>query len=156
MKSKIILFLCILYSLCTAQVAKSDKESKIIEFSFRSTENGNKESINVRTGDKIKITLEENPTTGYEWMIPEAIEKYNVIWSLLSSEYERKPSRGMVGVGGKRTIILSVDRPGNEFLTFVYGRPWLYDNAMESFKKTGYFNAEIMQGDAVQLNIIAS
>mmetsp|Transcript_24691 Transcript_24691/g.24504 ORF Transcript_24691/g.24504 Transcript_24691/m.24504 type:complete len:90 (+) Transcript_24691:213-482(+) len=89
-------------------------------------------------------------------MVPEAVEEYNVIWSLDSSEYESSPSNGMVGVGGTRTIVLSVNKPGDEMLTFVYGRPWLYEKAIDAFIKVGYFNAQLMEGHAIQLNIIAS
>uniref|UniRef100_A0A7S3NFW3 Proteinase inhibitor I42 chagasin domain-containing protein n=1 Tax=Euplotes harpa TaxID=151035 RepID=A0A7S3NFW3_9SPIT len=123
-------------------------------FTFKSTENGALESLNVKIGDEVEITLDENPTTGYQWMIPEYEEGYNYIWSLKESTYTSAPNQsGMVGVGGKRTFILNVNLTGNEIVTFVYGRPWLYPQAIQQYNATGVFDASIMEGIAIQLEL---
>mmetsp|Transcript_17076 Transcript_17076/g.19083 ORF Transcript_17076/g.19083 Transcript_17076/m.19083 type:complete len:101 (+) Transcript_17076:180-482(+) len=100
--------------------------------------------------------MDENPTTGYQWLIPEEVEGFNMIWSLESSDFQPSANNGMVGVGGVRTFVLAVNSPGTEHLTFVYGRPWLYNNAMEDYRLTGSFHANVMEGRAVQLNIVAN
>ena len=151
-----ILFTIFLIALNASQT-RVKQGGTLIDFNFSSFAPGFSQSLSCHSGDRIRIRLEENPTTGYQWMIPEDIENLNVIWSLESSEYvSNNNNSGMVGVGGIRTFILSVNSPGEEKLTFVYGRPWLYDNTMENYRNTGIFDPSIMQGNAVQLVINAA
>ena len=128
-----------------------------IVHNFKSAENGVVETQKCKVGDTIELNFDENPTTGYEWIIPEEKEGWNYIWSLKESTYtsNSNPS-GMVGVGGKRKFVLDINLPGEEIATFVYGRPWLYDNAMSAYRTTGNFDASIMEGQAVQLDIQSS
>ena len=128
--------------------------SEKIVHNFKTTENGTIETQKWHKGDQIELNFSENQTTGYQWMIPEEIEGYNLIWSLNSSTYVTdKHPEGMVGVGGTRTFVLDINDTGSEIVTFVYGRPWLYNNTMAAYNATGNFDASIMEGNAVQLEI---
>ena len=156
MNTKLI-YLMLIFVLCAhSQRTQMKQGGRLIDFNFRSTADGSFETVNCHRGDRIRIQLEENPTTGYQWIIPEEAEGFNVIWSLESSDYQGSPNNGMMGVGGTRTFILDINDSGNEYLTFVYGRPWLYDDAIADFRRTGYFNAGIMEGTAIQLTINSS
>ena len=117
---------------------------------------GGFETISTKVKDQVEITLFENPTTGYQWIIPELQEGFNWIWSLQNDLYVQDNSNGnMVGVGGTRTFLLDINKAGNEHFTLVYGHPWLYDQTIEDFYKTGRFDASIMEGYAIQVGIDA-
>ncbi|CAI2383444.1 unnamed protein product [Moneuplotes crassus] len=146
-----LVFMCIGFSLRTQVKQAGD----LVEVSWTSPQNGAQESVDVSVGDRVTFTLDENPTTGYQWMIPEEIEGYNAIWTLESSEYNG-PNSNLDGAGGSRTFVLAVNQPGTEILTLAYGRPWLYDTVMDSYQSTGYFDPSLMQGWAMQLQINAS
>ena len=128
----------------------------LLEYQFSSIDNGTLETVQCQVGDRISITLDENQTTGYSWMIPEEREGFNEIWTLVGDTSESNPSNGMVGVGGTHTFTIQVNEAGVEHFTLVYGRPWLYDNAIDEYYRTGSFSAAIMEGTAIQLRIDAS
>ena len=141
--------LCLLLAvLCTLGGARK------IEFHFNSLNDGSFEAVTCQVGDIIEVHLAENPTTGFTWVIPEEKEGFNSIWSVKGTNYEASPKGGKkVGSGGMRTFNLNCDYAGSEHLTFVYGRPQLYDRAIKEWKEVGTFDALTMGGKAVQLKI---
>lgn len=82
-------------------------------------------------GDKLTITLEENPTTGYVWALKIGTE--NVV-ALESDEYiPTQTSTNMVGAGGNHVWIFKGVSAGETVLTFKYYRPWeKEDTAIET------------------------
>ena len=125
-----------------------------VDFHFKSVEDGNFESVVCQVDDQIEVHLAENPTTGYQWMIPEEKEGFNSIWSLKESTYEQTSTgTQMLGQGGIHTFLLGCDFAGTEHLTFVYGRPELYDRAIKEWQSIGTFDALTMGGKAIQLKI---
>ena len=73
-------------------------------------------------GDKLTITLEENPTTGYVWTLKIGTE--NVV-ALESDEYmPTQTSANMVGSGGNHVWNFKGVSAGETVLTFKYYRPW--------------------------------
>ena len=125
-----------------------------IEFHFSSLNDGTFDTVSCQVNDQIEVHLAENPTTGFTWMIPEEKEGFNSIWSIVNSNYEASPSGSKtLGSGGMRTFLLNCDYAGVEHLTFVYGRPELYDRAIKEWKETGTFDALTMGGKAIQLKI---
>ena len=82
-------------------------------------------------GDKLTITLEENPTTGFVWMLKMGTE--NIV-SLESDEYiPVQTSENVVGSGGNHVWIFKGISKGETVLTFKYYRPWeKEDTAIET------------------------
>ncbi len=83
----------------------------------------------ILTGCKAKkpqkaiLTLESNPTTGYQWIVEQAPEIFDI-----SSEYKEDTVEGateqMVGVGGKETFTLTPKKEGRTKIDFLYKQPW--------------------------------
>ncbi len=72
--------------------------------------------------DKLIVTLEENPTTGYLWDFQ---VDFTGILTLVSDEYIPDETPGMiVGAGGKRRWVFQAEGPGAVKLAFYYYRPW--------------------------------
>lgn len=82
-------------------------------------------------GDKLTITLEENPTTGYVWTLKVGTE--NIV-ALESDEYiATQTSENIVGSGGNHIWNFKGVSPGETVLTFKYYRPWeKEDTAIET------------------------
>lgn len=82
-------------------------------------------------GDKLTITLEENPTTGFVWTLKMGTE--NIV-SLESDEYiPVQTSENVVGSGGNHVWIFKGISKGETVLTFKYYRPWeKEDTAIET------------------------
>ena len=97
--------------------------------------------------------MNETPSTGYQWIIPEERERYNYIWSLFSSDYIPNNDRKRFGVSGKRQFIIKIDKIGYEHFTLVYGREWKYNEAVDNYVQNGIFDPKIMEGIAIQLVI---
>ncbi|KQC03570.1 MAG: hypothetical protein APR53_00975 [Methanoculleus sp. SDB] len=82
---------------------------------------GAKESggtFDIETGRGFAIMLDENPTTGFSWVlsVPEGIVQ--------DSESFEPPAEGLVGAGGMRTWILHGETPGTYEITGEYRRLW--------------------------------
>jgi predicted secreted protein len=97
--------------------------------------------------------LEENRSTGYEWLLLEDKLKTNTIWKLVDDEYLPGEDSGEVGAPGIRKFIIKCGTAGHEHINFIYGRPWLFDKAKKEFDKSGTFNVALMEGDFVQLGL---
>lgn len=82
-------------------------------------------------GDKLTITLEENPTTGYVWTLK--IGTDNIV-KLESDEYiPVETSANVVGSGGNHVWNFKGVSKGETILTFKYYRPWeKEDTAIET------------------------
>jgi len=82
-------------------------------------------------GDKLTITLEENPTTGYVWTLKVGTD--NIVM-LESDEYiPVQTSANVVGSGGKHVWNFKGVSKGETMLTFKYYRPWeKEDTAIET------------------------
>ena len=69
---------------------------------------------------KVSISLDSNPTTGFSWQVSQSEELFTV-----ESVYEAdKAGEGLVGVGGTETITLTPVKPGKTEVTLTYARPW--------------------------------
>ena len=72
---------------------------------------------------KAILTLESNPTTGYQWIVEQDPEIFDI-----SSEYKEDTVEGtteqMVGVGGKETFTLTPKKEGSTEINFLYKQPW--------------------------------
>ena len=80
-------------------------------------------TFDLAKGGVLEITLEGNPTTGYNWsQVPSNDE---VLKPIGAYTYKQNPApAGMVGVGGKFTFNFKAIGVGATQLKFRYQRPW--------------------------------
>lgn len=73
-------------------------------------------------GEKTKIQLKENPTTGYSWnvTVTEGL-------SIIHDEFIAPDTR-LVGAGGEHIWTLEATMPGEQTFHGVYHRPWEPEN----------------------------
>ena len=91
------------------------------------TEMDNGKTIELSTGQTLKITLTSNPSTGYSWEKVSGEE--TVIKPIGEPAFVSDPNpSGAVGVGGKTTFTLEAAGMSDETtLKLVYHRPWEKD-----------------------------
>jgi inhibitor of cysteine peptidase len=77
--------------------------------------------ITPKVGEEFNITLDANPTTGYQWKLSDNFTEGVV--KLVGSEYVA-PETEMVGVGGKEVWTFEGVRSGETTVELEYVRPW--------------------------------
>ena len=77
--------------------------------------------ITTKVGEEFNITLDANPTTGYQWQLSDNFTEGIV--KLVKSEYVA-PETEMVGAGGKEVGTFKGVRPGETIIDLEYVRPW--------------------------------
>ena len=90
-------------------------------------------TLNLRVGDGVKLSLPENPTTGYRW---EFLAKAEPVCVIVSDAYV-SGAEGGIGSGGSHIwVFRAVDR-GTGDVSLVYRRPWEKDVApAQTFRMT--------------------
>ena len=99
------------------------------EFTFGEKDNG--ALVQVRRGTKITIELNENPTTGYRWMISSIDEVFLVPEgdAFLSGD-PKSP-----GAGGLRRFFFRAKGAGSTALALINKRAWQSDDqTVDTFK----------------------
>lgn len=71
--------------------------------------------------DKVTLTFDGNATTGYTW---QADDGGTDVVKIEESYKENDHEKGMVGVGGKDTFVITPLKAGTADVTFTYGRSW--------------------------------
>ena len=82
-------------------------------------------TIDLRIGDGVKLSLEENPTTGYRWEFLSRPEPDCVI---VTDEYVAN-ANGLAGSGGVHNWDFRAIDKGTCAVRLVYRRPWESDTA---------------------------
>jgi inhibitor of cysteine peptidase len=76
-------------------------------------------SVNLKVGDKLVVSVAENPSTGYAW---KTTAKPSFL-KLLTSKYTANPvASGVVGGGGRRVLTYKATKKGSGTLKLVYRR----------------------------------
>lgn len=78
----------------------------------------NTQTVTIKTGETIKIVLDENPTTGYAWII-----NLTPGLTIVNDTYVA-PSGGLVGAGGQHEWQVKATGTGDQQLTGIYKRSW--------------------------------
>lgn len=91
----------------------------------------NGDEIAVRTGDRFDVTLEGNPTTGYDWYVDETDES---VVTLADRSFE--PSSSAIGAGGMVTLTFEAVGPGTAHVRLVYERSFEEVEPLEDFTFT--------------------
>ncbi|WP_301169106.1 protease inhibitor I42 family protein [Brevibacillus nitrificans] len=79
-------------------------------------------SLHVLAGHAFVLTLDANPTTGYQWMLSNPLD--GRFLTLLSNEYIPPSSSGLIGQGGHQQLTFQPLRPGMTSIALKYCRPW--------------------------------
>ncbi len=82
----------------------------------------NNKVINASLGNLIRITLESNPSTGYNWELRDF--DYGAADFYSSDVVARKGGNVFVGAPGNTIITLQAVQPGSQKIVLVYRRPW--------------------------------
>ena len=83
-------------------------------------------SLDLRVGDGVKVTLAENPTTGYKW---ELLARPEPICVIVSDAYVANTAVGTVGAGGVHNWDFRAVDKGTTTVSLAYRRPWEKDVA---------------------------
>lgn len=78
-------------------------------------------NITAKINHKIKITLDSNPTTGYQWALAKPLD--NDIVKLISSKY-LSPKSKLCGAGGEEVWTFKGIKKGETKIILKYARPW--------------------------------
>ena len=76
--------------------------------------------IEVVQGKIVRLSVESNPTTGYQWMISKLPQELIFV----SSDYQQNKDcpKGAVGCSGKQTFTFIAQQAGTTSLQLIYGR----------------------------------
>jgi len=94
----------------------------VTEYIFDEKDNG--ALVEVRRGAKITIELNENPTTGYRWMITGIDEAFLVP----DGDAFVPPDQKSLGAGGLRRFFFRAKSEGSTALTLINKRAWQRDD----------------------------
>jgi inhibitor of cysteine peptidase len=79
----------------------------------------NDASVTASPGNRIVVTLPENPTTGYQWTVEALAGPVE-----LESAPMKMPDRARPGAGGEREIVLRAGPSGQANVTLRLRREW--------------------------------
>ncbi len=89
----------------------------------RLNDGDNGKTVKVAVGGTVTLTLESNPTTGFSWTGTDKADKD--ILKLERNDYKQNASpAGMVGVGGRTTIVYRALKKGKAKIDLTYMQPW--------------------------------
>lgn len=91
------------------------------------TEKDNSHIINLRIGEKFKLTLPENRTTAFKW--EEKVSSESHIIQLEGDNYLASTSTDVLGGRGIHEWLFTVVGIGQKKLKFIYKRPGERDSA---------------------------
>ena len=94
----------------------------VLFFAIRGAKND--KIIETNVGKSFIITLDSNPTTGYQWQIARQMDTGMV--ELIDSQYIA-PKTGLVGAPGHEEWHFKAIKEGKAIISFEYVRPWEKD-----------------------------
>ena len=86
------------------------------------TAKDNGQTVGAAVGNLVRITLESNPSTGYNWELRDF--EYGAAIFNSSDLVARKTGNVLMGAPGDTVIVLQAVEPGTQQITAVYRRPW--------------------------------
>jgi predicted secreted protein len=86
------------------------------------TAQDNGKVVSAELGNLIRITLESNPSTGYNWELRDF--EYGAADFYASDVVARKSGNVFVGAPGNTILTLQAVKAGTQQITAVYRRPW--------------------------------
>ncbi len=116
-RSMVLLFMVLTGVLFLGACGDSDENQPTLT---TLTESDNGRIIELQVADKLDVTLNENPSTGFTWEI-KAIDQ-TIIKQI--GEPEFTPGTGGIGAAGKRTFHFQAVTPGTSDLKLIYHQPF--------------------------------
>lgn len=96
------------------------------------TKADNGKSCELYKGSTIKIILDGNPTTGYQWgLLPESVN--DLVLKPEGDYYFSPDNPSLSGAGGKFVFGFMASNPGDAALVFGYRRSWESDPPAETW-----------------------
>jgi len=141
MRQSIITFVLmsfVLFSSCCPfkKADKSGAETASLKYDLLVESKDDSGSYTAKTGDKIAVRLESNPSTGYLW---EIIENNPEILVFVDKSFEsKKRDEKMVGVGGFDTFLFEAKSKGVVSVKLEYHKPFASEGDISK-----YFQFEI-------------
>lgn len=80
------------------------------------------DAVKVRIGAELFVTLDSNPTTGFQWELIEVSDK-NVL-EQVAHEFKRPESEAIPGTGGIERWTFKAIKEGTTRLYMEYSQPW--------------------------------
>jgi len=108
MKKHIFVLVLVFLTACCTPLKLSDKDSGTHQ--------------TVRAGQRVVISLAENPTTGYSWQFFITPAKQNTITD--TAETYIAPDTSLLGAGGMKEYSFTAAQEGRVTVTGYYFRPW--------------------------------
>ena len=106
-----------------AKAAEAKTAAPAVAKDVRLNDGDNGKTVKVGVGGTVTLTLESNPTTGFSWTGTDKVDKD--ILTLERNDYKQKASpAGMVGVGGRDTIVYRALKKGKAKIDLTYMQPW--------------------------------
>lgn len=102
------------------------------------TAKNNGKTVSAAIGNLVRITLESNPSTGYNWELRDF--DYGAATFHSSDLVARKSGNVLMGAPGDTVIVLQAVEPGSQKITAVYRRPW---EAPDQIAATFSFELEV-------------
>lgn len=100
-----------------ASLMESDKEAD-----KEVNENYNGQTLKVTAGETFVLSLDSNPTTGYDWSVAASWDEK--VLNLLDKGYQQSGNSQLMGQGGKSYWKFKALQAGTTDLKLVYARPW--------------------------------
>ena len=89
--------------------------------------------VTTTPGRQFSITLDSNPTTGYQWELAKPVASTCI--ALVTNEFVRPKSK-LTGAPGKEVWKFKALSPGEAEIELQYVRPW--DKGVEPTRKTNF------------------
>lgn len=107
--------------------AADAKTAPAVAKEVRLNDGDNGKTVKIGVGGTVVLTLETNPTTGFSWTKVDKVDK-NIL-KLERNDYKQNANpAGMVGVGGRTTIVYRALKKGKAKIDLTYMQPWEPDS----------------------------
>lgn len=92
----------------------------------------NGKTLNVTAGETFVLSLDSNPTTGYDWSISGSWDEK--VLALIDKGYKSEGNSGLIGQGGKSYWKFKALQAGSTNIKLVYARPWESVQPLKTFQ----------------------
>ena len=101
-----------------------------VTFEIGATSESHATSMTASAGQNFTVTLDSNPSTGYQWEVSSIAN--NELVRLISSEFVESDS-GLIGAPGKQTLTFQALKEGKTTVVLGYVRPWEKENPVDTY-----------------------